>query len=490
MTDAFDAIIVGSGAGGAAAAYSLAEAGRRVLIIEKGQPLPKDGTTLDAGIVIGEGRFKNHEPWLDGSGAVIVPQECYNLGGKTKWYGAALLRFGVDEFAADAAHQCRDWPFGYDELAPFYEHAERLLAVRQFEIEPDTRAIIARLQRVAPAWHSAPMPLGLSPAIADDAWEATRFDGFASVRGLKSDAEVSLLNRLRGRPNVTIVTGKPVSALFGVDGNPRRIAGVVTEDGERYRADVVLLAAGALSSPRLLERYLHDSGLAASLPAAGNVGRNYKSHLLTAVVGFSLRRMTDRLRKTVVMTHSGFPHSSAQPLGATDGEIVATEMPAIAPRWFADMVGSRAYGFFLQTEDGSHPDNRVIAANHGSAKPRLDYRQDRIAPARDEHRAFVKTFARHLVRAGFLPVVKPIAIDGTAHACGTLIAGSDPSTSVVDASGRVHGMAGIYVVDGSVLPRSSRVNPALTIYAWGLRAGDHIAASLAASPGVLQGEPA
>jgi choline dehydrogenase-like flavoprotein len=487
MTDAFDAIIVGSGAGGAAAAYSLAEAGCRVLIIEKGQPLPKDGSTLGVRIVVGEGRFKNHEPWLDGSGSPFVPQEYYNLGGKTKWYGAALLRFGADEFAADAAHQCRGWPFGYDELAPFYEHAEMLLAVRRFDIEPDTAAIVGRLQRVASAWRSLPMPLGLSPAIADDPHESIRFDGFASVRGLKSDAETSLLDRIRDKPNVRIVTGAAVAALCAADGNARRVVGVVTEDGERRDASAVLLAAGALSSPRLIERYLRDFGLADTLPAAKNVGRNYKSHLLTAVIGFSVRQMRDRLRKTVVMTHADFPHSSVQPLGATDGEIVATEMPAITPRWFANLVGSRAYGFFLQTEDGSHPDNRVTD-DDDSGKPRLDYRQERIAPARDEHRAFVRTFARHLLRAGFLPVVKPIALEGTAHACGTLIAGSDPFTSVVDATGRVHGMEGIYVVDGSVLPRSSRVNPALTIYAWGLRAGDHLAASLAASQVTQQGE--
>ena len=62
-----------------------------------------------------------------------------------------------------------------------------------------------------------------------------------------------------------------------------------------------------------------------------------------------------------------------------------------------------------------------------------------------------------------------IPITGTAHACGTLVAGRDPAQSVVDAGGRVHGMENLYVVDGSVLPRSSRVNPALTIYAWALR---------------------
>jgi choline dehydrogenase-like flavoprotein len=56
-----------------------------------------------------------------------------------------------------------------------------------------------------------------------------------------------------------------------------------------------------------------------------------------------------------------------------------------------------------------------------------------------------------------------------------MVTGTDPAASVVDPDGKVHGMQGLYVGDGSILPRSSRVNPALTIYAWGLRLGDHLA---------------
>ena len=149
--------------------------------------------------------------------------------------------------------------------------------------------------------------------------------------------------------------------------------------------------------------------------------------------------------------------------------IIATELPAFTPNWIANLIGDRAYGFFLQTEDGSHPDNRVVAAMNGVDRPRLDYDHDRIARSRDEHRRFVRTFAIDLMRAGLIPIVKPVPLGGTAHACGTLIVGDDPANSVVDEVGRVHGMQGLYVVDGSILPRSSRVNPSLTIYAWALR---------------------
>jgi choline dehydrogenase-like flavoprotein len=86
-----------------------------------------------------------------------------------------------------------------------------------------------------------------------------------------------------------------------------------------------------------------------------------------------------------------------------------------------------------------------------------------------EHRRLIQRFRRQLLRLGYIGFIKPIPVTGTAHACGTLVTGKDPADSVVDRNGKVHGMEDLYVVDGSILPRSSRVNPALTIYAWGLR---------------------
>ena len=93
-----DVIIIWSGAGGSAAAYHLTQTGKRVLLLEKGPSLPRDGSTLDIGQVIRRGTFTSREPWIDGHGRHTVPQERFNLGGKTKWYGAALLRMARHEF--------------------------------------------------------------------------------------------------------------------------------------------------------------------------------------------------------------------------------------------------------------------------------------------------------------------------------------------------------------------------------------------------------
>jgi choline dehydrogenase-like flavoprotein len=154
-----------------------------------------------------------------------------------------------------------------------------------------------------------------------------------------------------------------------------------------------------------------------------------------------------------------------------DAELIGALMPGFVPRLLATALGHYAYGFFLQTEDGSSEANRILAGRDG-ALPQLDYDPARLAPAQAEHQRLVATLRRSLLRCGFLAFSQPIALAGTAHACGSLVMGTDPATSVVDACGKVHGLANLYVVDGSVLPRSSRVNPSLTIFAWALRVGE------------------
>ena len=84
-------------------------------MIEKGPFLPRDSSTLEVRQVFVDGVFKNHVVWLDSKGREFVPGEFYNVGGKTKWYGAALFRFRPVEFEADADYGVLGWPFGYEE---------------------------------------------------------------------------------------------------------------------------------------------------------------------------------------------------------------------------------------------------------------------------------------------------------------------------------------------------------------------------------------
>jgi len=491
MSELYDAIVVGSGAGGAAVSYKLAMNGRRVLLLEKGPELPRDRSTIDVTEVFREGRFKNHEPWVDSRGKVFVPGEFYNIGGKTKWYGAALLRFSPHEFEPDEAHQCLGWPIAYGDLAPWYDEAERLLGLNRFANEPGLQALLDRIVAGDPAWTPEPLPLGLKREILADEQEAKHFDGFASVCGYKSDAEWNLIQPIRMSPGFTLLANKPVVSLLHEANEPAVITGVVCTDGSRYRAKAVVLAAGAMTSPRILQDHLAATGLDRSLPSAGAVGANFKFHINSAILGFALMRDEDVLRKTAILFNAAFPHSTVQCLGWLDGEMLAVQLPAAVPAFLSRALGERAVGFFATTEDGSAAANRIVSAGPGGM-PMMDYDLRRLRPAAAEHRRLTRAFIARLFRAGLLGVDRYAGMAGTAHALGSLVAGADPATSVVDADGKVHGMEGLYIGDGSILPRASRVNPALTIYAWGLRLGEHLAVrtTAAAAPAAVDEQAA
>ncbi len=473
--NSYDVIIVGSGAGGASAAYRLAKAGKRVLLVEKGGELPRDGSTLDVKKVFVEGLFKTKDAWVDAQGEPVHPDEFNNVGGKTKWYGAALLRFRPEEFEAEPDFQYLAWPFGYETIEPYYDKAEALLDINHFPNEPHLQALLDRITKHNPAWQPESLPLGLKTAVLKDTKEAKHFDGFASACGYKSDAEWNLIDLIRDEPNFTLLMSKPVEGLLHADGHVEHITGVRLADGTSHTAPIVVLAAGAMSSPRILEDYLAETGLGASLPCAKVVGTNFRLHINSAVLGFGWIKDTDVLRKTAILFNDAYPHSSIQCLGWIDGEVLGAQLPAAMPQFVDNALGAHAIGFFAITEDGSSPQNRIVSG--GKTGPAtMDYSLDRIEAARDEHEASLRAFLRALLEAGLPGAQRYSGLAGTAHAAGTLVTGTDPATSVVDANGKVHGLEGLYVGDGSILPRSSRVNPSLTIYAWGLRLGDHLAA--------------
>lgn len=471
----YDVIIIGSGAGGSAAAYSLVKAGKRVLMLEKGSVLPDDGSTLDVNQVFKQGHFKNQQAWVDNQHRTLIPEEYYNVGGKTKWYGAALLRFEPHEFEQDTEFDCPGWPIDYAELEPYYAQAEQLLKITHFDNEAGLQQLIDRIVAADPDWRAELLPLGLKKDILNAIQETKHFDGFASPGAYKADAQSSLLAPIQKNPLFTLLTNKEVTAFLYDEDKPASIAGVCCTDGYSYHASRVILAAGAMTSPRLLQDYLRQSGLIKRLPSASLVGANFKLHLNSALLAFSPFTNRDVLRKTAIFFNQTFPHSTVQCLGWLDGDMLATQLPAAVPKFLTNLMGARVRGFFVTTEDGSSTENRITAGNESDSRPMLDYDLARLPASSSEHRAIIKAFSARLLRCGLISVSKPMGLTGTAHALGSLVMGKNPATSVVDANGKVHGIDNLYVADGSVLPRASRVNPALTIYAWALRLGQHLA---------------
>jgi choline dehydrogenase-like flavoprotein len=78
-------------------------------------------------------------------------------------------------------------------------------------------------------------------------------------------------------------------------------------------------------------------------------------------------------------------------------------------------------------------------------------------------------------RAGYrVNLTERMGVAAVAHQCGTLRAGTDPTTSVLDPYCRTHEVENLYAVDASFFPSSAAMNPALTIAAQALRVGSHL----------------
>jgi choline dehydrogenase-like flavoprotein len=89
----YDVIIIGSGAGGGTLAYRLAPSGKKILLLERGDFVPREKQNWDSRAVIGEGRYNNVEPWRDPKGKEFVPGAHYFVGGNTKFYGGSTIAF-------------------------------------------------------------------------------------------------------------------------------------------------------------------------------------------------------------------------------------------------------------------------------------------------------------------------------------------------------------------------------------------------------------
>ena len=129
--DAYDVIIIGTGAGGGTLARHLAPSGKRILLLERGDWLPREPANWLAQDVFVDGKYVSPDTWYDGSGKAFQPQVHYFVGGATKLYGAALYRLRPQDFGELEHHDgvSPAWPITYDELEPYYTQAEQLYEV-------------------------------------------------------------------------------------------------------------------------------------------------------------------------------------------------------------------------------------------------------------------------------------------------------------------------------------------------------------------------
>ena len=123
-----DVVIVGSGMGGGTTAHALARRGVEVLVLERGERLPREPENWSPRAVFVDRRYKPTERWLDASGRSFAPGVHYVVGGNTKVYGASLPRFRESDFDATEREEGLSpaWPFSYADLEPYYVEAEQM----------------------------------------------------------------------------------------------------------------------------------------------------------------------------------------------------------------------------------------------------------------------------------------------------------------------------------------------------------------------------
>lgn len=499
-SDSYDLIVIGSGAGGGTLSHALANTGARILIVERGESVPSEPENWNPEAVWKHLRYRTTERWLDGQGRSFRPYTHYNVGGNTKFWGSALFRLRRQDFG-EVQHQdgvSPAWPISYDDLAPYYEQAERIYHVHgatgtdptepprgPFPYEPIPHAPnMARLveQLRAMGLHPTTLPLGLvDPGRPGGCALCNTCNSFPCQLRRKSDAETCAVRPALASPNVELLTSTIAHRLItSADG--RRVEAVEVERaGERFtlRAPVIVVSCGAVNSAALLLKSAtdtHPDGLANS---SGLVGRRYMAHLATMMQGFHPTRVNhDVFQKTVAINdfyfagpQTPFPLGQIQSQGRTHGVMAQIVVPWI-PLWAYDAWVARGVDWLVMSEDLPHPDNRVTVERDGQI--RLTYRPNNMRT----HAELVRRFTRILRRLGFWKVMSySHQHRNTTHQCGTLVFGRDPRTSVLDPFCRTHDIDNLFVVDASFFPSSAAVNPGLTIAAQALRVAEHLRAT-------------
>lgn len=498
-----DVVVIGSGVGGGSVALKLADAGLRVLLLERGDRLPNEPELNDAEAVFVQNRYRTRDEWQDETGRRFRPGQYYYLGGHTKFYGTAMFRFRESDFAESAHEEAvsPSWPIDYSDLEPHYSEAERLFGVRGATGSDPTEPFRSNDYDYAPVPHEPLIkdmaerltrerlrPFHMPAAVDYGPGGACRLcgtcDAFGCRFGAKGDTETRVLSRLEGRANVEIRTGARVERLIHDAAGERIVAAEVVHCGEtnRIEAPLFVLSAGAINSALILLRSASERCPNGIGNRSGVVGRNLMNHHLTGLMGvLPFTRNETKFPKTLSLNDfyhgidgDPFARGNIQMLGNIRGPMIRAAYP-FTPRRAADWLGRHSVDWLIMSEDPPLARNRVRILTDGT--PEVTWR-----PAdRNAHDRFVRHARRLLRRIGFALVLRhTFGIEAPSHQCGTIRMGHDPETSALNPFCRAHDHPNLYVVDAAFFPSSAAVNPALTVAAQALRVGDHLAQTRAA----------
>lgn len=540
----YDVIIVGAGAGGGVAAGVLAEAGKHVLLLERG--LQRD--YADSGY---RDHLRNHRlalyghntgPDLDGNPRVLVGEDGVErvlrphengyqnlaaaVGSGTLVYGAQAWRFHRDDFRMASLYgvpegsSLVDWPFGYDELAPWYERAEWEIGVsgegdahshegrraRDYPMpplpdSPATSVLRRGAEALGISTTRPPLAINSQPRHGRDACIGCgTCVGFPCPSDAKNGTQNTMIARALATGRCHLVTGAMV--LRVETDSAGKVTGVRFADStgaaHSVHGKAVVLAGGAIETARLLL----NSRSAREPDGLGNthdlVGRNLQGHVYATAYGQFDEPVHGSRGPGVSIATTQYNHGNP---GFIGGGMLADDfvqppiifwknvLPPEQRRW-----GQGAKDFM---RDSFHHVLRVAGPIHEIPDPTA--RVQVAAAVRDKwgspvamlsgrvHPETVRTAGHVHGKAhewlaasgasrtwGSAP--NP-GLSGGQHQAGTCRMGTDPASSVTDPYGRVWGHDNLFVSDGGLHPTNGGFNPVLTIMALAFRNADHLAKS-------------
>lgn len=503
----WDAIIIGTGIGGGTIGRALAEAGMRVLFVEKGHAGHRaEQTPLEAAMADPVARAVRGfwpdpvQATVDGQSRSFHAPLGSGVGGSSVFYAATLERPEPHDLdtSREKPHPTGGWPLRYAQMAPWFDRAEALYAIHG---SPDPLSDIACPELCDPP-PPGPGDAAIMDRLRDNGLHPYRLHaalrylpecaecfGHKCPRPCKMDGRSAGVEPALATGNATVLDRAEVTRLIA---EPTRVTGVeIHRDGTTHilRGKRIILAAGALSSPRVLLASANEAWPTGLANGSDQVGRNLMFHLNEM---FALWPGRDPRfagpSKAVgfrdLYFHQGQRLGMVQAMGidARYGEIahylkglversalknsrIARELTRI-PALAASKILGNAKIFVGLLEDLPLPQNRVTLNPDDPGKIQFDYTVSAELKSRRD------TFRRAIKRA--LKGQRTMFLARTpepnfGHPCGTCKMGNDASTSVLAPDGRAHGVENLWVVDASFMPTSMGVNPSLTIAANALR---------------------
>lgn len=512
----YEYIIIGSGFGGAFAAYNLAKAGKEVLIVERGVWVKRDESCWD------EKKLHLNDPLYKGLTPAIIDQKKGKLkpdwpydtvGGMSTFYGAAALRMREDDFegpplpGTDKKDTSAAWPIDYKSLSSYYDEAEQMLNVAGIKgediIEPKRKkefpqAPPEKLSKPSKLITDAAKELGLHPFHIPLAINfsnsnseqkcilCSTCDHYICKLEAKNDVAVKILPDAI-KNGATLL---PNTRAIKINITKNRVVSIdlinqISREISTIKAKNIIVSCGALSTPHLLIA----SGIDKIDKSGSLIGKYLMRHINSIVSGaFPFKTNPDKMfqkqiaipdfyygdkkKKNILLGNWGI----IQDVSSFGKGLIKLNAP-FGLKNAAAFLSEYSINLLCIAEDIPQLSNRVYADWNqkdifGMPSLKVYHRYDQ----RDNAviNALSKEAKKILKKAG-AKLFYTIPIETFSHAFGSCRFGKDRSASVLDEDCRVWGLKNLYVLDASFMPSGGSVNPSLTIAANSLRVSEMLA---------------